>query len=64
MGSVFLQAWIVQTGAILIWLCRLQEVGFFGGLSQEVADCITGGTDGGRGGRDGLGGCRESLGGR
>lgn len=44
MVCVFLQAWIVQTGAGLIRLCRLQEVGcVFGGLSQEVADCIMGG---------------------
>lgn len=34
----------------------------FGALSQEVADCIKGGTDGGRGGRVGLGDRRESLG--
>lgn len=51
-----MQALIGQTGAVLIRQCRQQEVGcVFGALSREVADCIKGGTDGGRGGRDGLG---------
>ena len=42
---------IVQAVAVLIRQCWQQEVGCgFGAVSQEVADCITGGTDGGRGG--------------
>ena len=59
------QASIAQTGAALIRQCWQQEVGcVFSALSQEVADCITGGTDGGRAGRDGLGDCWESMGGK
>lgn len=39
---------IVQADPVLV---RQQEVGCgFGPVSQEVADCITGGTDGGKGG--------------
>lgn len=57
-------ALIVQAEAGLIRQCCQQEVGCgFGAVSQEVADCITGGTDGGRGGRDGLGDYGESVGG-
>lgn len=42
---------IVRAEAVLIRLCWLQEVGCgFVAVSQEVADCITGGTDGGKGG--------------
>ncbi len=39
---------IAQTEAFLIRQCWQQEVGCgFGAVSQEVADCITGETDGG-----------------
>lgn len=56
---------IVQAEAVLIRQCWQQEVGCgFGAVSQEAADCITGGTDGGRGGRDGLGDYGESMGGK
>lgn len=56
---------IVQAEAVLIWQCWQQEVGCgFGAVSQEVADCITGGTDGVRGGGDGLGDYGESIGGK
>lgn len=43
---------IVQAEAVLIRQCWQQEVGCgFGLVSQEVADCITGRTDGGKGGK-------------
>lgn len=43
---------IVQTEAALIRQCWQQEVGCgLGPVSQEVADCITGRTDGGKGER-------------
>lgn len=55
-------ALIVQAEAVLIRQCWQQEVGCgFGAVSQEVADCIMGVTDGGRGGRDGLGDYGESM---
>ena len=42
---------IVEAEAVLFRQCWQQEVGCgFGAVSQEGADCITGGTDGGRGG--------------
>lgn len=45
---------IVQAEAVLIRQCWQQEVGCgFGALSQEVADCIMGKTDGKRGGEVG-----------
>lgn len=54
---------IVQAEAVLIRQCWQQEVGCgFGAVSQEVTDCITGGTDGGRGGRHGFWDYGESIG--
>lgn len=45
--------WIVHSETVLFRQCWQQEVGCgFAAGSQEVADCITGGTDGGRGGED------------
>ena len=45
--------WIVHSETVLFRQCWQQEVGCgFAAVSQEVADCITGGTDGGRGGED------------
>lgn len=60
-----LQVWTVQTEVVLIRQRWQQEVGCVcGALSQEVADCIRGGTDGGGHGRDGLRDCREIIGGK
>lgn len=52
---------LAQAEAILIRQCWQQEVGCgFGAVSQEVADCIMGETDGGGGG--GAGAVRDGLG--